>query len=53
MTDIIVASPSAAFGLPEITLGLIPGIGGTQFLARIVGTKKAMQMILTGSSISA
>mgnify|MGYP001949988717 CR=1 FL=1 len=53
LTDIIVASPSAGFGLPEITLGLIPGIGGTQFLTRIVGTKKATQMIMTGASISA
>ena len=53
MTDIIITSPSAAFGLPEITLGLIPGIGGTQFLTRIVGTKKANHMIMTGSSITA
>lgn len=53
MTDIIVASTNATFGLPEITLGLIPGMGGTQTLTKIVGTKTATKMILTGEPINA
>lgn len=46
-------SEKAKFGLPEVTLGIIPGIGGTQILPRIVGTKIAQRMILTGLPIDA
>lgn len=48
-----IASPNAAFGLPEAGLGLIPGYGGTQRLPALVGRAKALQMILTGNPISA
>lgn len=48
LCDIIVASEKAYFGLPEVNLGLMPGIGGTQKFTKIVGEKKAMRHILTG-----
>jgi enoyl-CoA hydratase/carnithine racemase len=51
--DVRIASESASFGQPEISLGIIPGFGGTQRLPRLVGTSKALEMNLTGESVSA
>lgn len=48
-----IASEKASLGLPEVTLGIIPGYGGTQRLSRLVGKGKALEMILTGDRISA
>jgi enoyl-CoA hydratase len=51
--DFIYASEKALFGLPEITLGLIPGFGGTQRLARLVGVNLAKELVFTGKNIKA
>ncbi len=51
--DIIIGSQKAVFGLPEVTLGLIPGFGGTQRLMRLVGKGYAKELIFTGKRINA
>ncbi|MFL5818169.1 MAG: enoyl-CoA hydratase-related protein [Conexibacter sp.] len=51
--DLIVASETATFGQPETAVGIIPGAGGTQRLTRAIGKAKAMDMVLTGRTLSA
>jgi enoyl-CoA hydratase len=53
MCDLIIAADTAKFGQPEIKLGVLPGMGGSQRLTRAIGKAKAMDMILTGRTIDA
>lgn len=51
--DIRIAAEDAAFGLPEVQLGMLPGGGGTQRLPRLIGIGRAMELVLTGDRIAA
>src|SRR4029077_14404789 len=53
MCDIVIAAENARFGQPEITLGTMPGVGGTQRLSRFIGKAKAMDLCLTGRMMDA
>lgn len=53
LCDVVIAGDNARFGLPEITLGIMPGAGGTQRLIRSVGKSLACKMVLTGESLTA
>ncbi len=53
MCDVILAADNAKFGQPEVKIGVIPGIGGTQRLARLIGRTKAMDLCLTGRVMDA
>ncbi|MCK5933340.1 short chain enoyl-CoA hydratase [Fulvimarina manganoxydans] len=53
MCDIVIAAENAKFGQPEITLGILPGMGGTQRLARSIGKAKTMDLVLTGRLMDA
>lgn len=53
LCDVVIAADTARFGQPEITLGILPGLGGTQRLTRAVGKAKAMDLCLTGRSLTA
>ena len=53
MCDFIIAADTAEFGQPEVTLGIIPGAGGTQRLTRLIGKSKAMDLVLTGRRMKA
>jgi enoyl-CoA hydratase len=53
MCDIVIAADTAKFGQPEITIGTLPGAGGTQRLARSIGKAKTMDLVLTGRMMDA
>jgi enoyl-CoA hydratase/carnithine racemase len=53
MCDMIIATENSKFGFPEVNLGIMPGMGGTQMLTRIVGSKLASEIIMTGNFLSA